>query len=65
MREWICSWFRHKLRTVQTFPNGSHKQYCSRCKGYFIFNSEYEVFVPWNAIVEDHYTEVTGARTIL
>lgn len=64
-KDFICSHLRHKLRTVQTFENGSWKQHCMRCDQYFVFNREYEVFVPWSPLVEAFYVELTGSRTIL
>lgn len=65
MNSLICSWFRHKLRTVQTFENGSWKQHCTRCDQYYVFNREFEVFVPWSPLVEEFYAKLTGARSIL
>jgi len=65
LKDFLCSWFRHKLRTVQTFENGSWKQHCTRCDQYFVFNKEYEVFVGWTPLVEQFYVELTGSRTIL
>lgn len=65
MREWICSWLRHKLVDVQSFENGSRKMLCKRCKQYYCLNTKYEVFVEWTPILDSHYVEMTGSRTIV
>lgn len=63
--KFLCSWLTHRIDNVQLFPNGSIKVKCRRCNGYFILNKQYEVFMEWNERLEFHYSDVTGARTIL
>jgi len=61
----LCSWLTHRLTEIQRFPNGSVKTRCKRCKGIFCLNHKYEVFVPWTDVIDQHYVEMTGARTWL
>lgn len=65
MMAFLCSWLRHRLVEVQSFPTGSRKMKCTRCGGYYCLNERWEVFIPWLPLTEEFYAELTGARTIL